>query len=221
MGKLEAGRAQRRLEAFQAGLQKNVIRNLGAKVELLVEIVSAVRLPVADLNSTDAYVSVYLGKDELHRTDQIPNTLNPIWTIDTGSLFLLEMTPERFFSSGVGLSFAILDYDVLGQDDLLGVVYVSQEELLEGTGERVEYPVILEEQHKKTIGCRLALRFRQATNVDTEFMKTFAAQRTNKSVGAFADEAFVPVRSKSGGIFKREKRKTKSGKREVSSLQFP
>lgn len=142
--------------------------------------------------------------------------LNPVWTIDTGSLFLLDMTPEKFFSSGLGLSFAICDCDVFGQADKLGSVFVAQEELLEGTGKRVEYPIILDSKYRKARGCRLVLRFRQATNVDTEFMQTYAELRKKRSVGAFAEEAFLPLRSTQGGLLKREKRKAKTGMLEVS-----
>ena len=69
LGKLEAGQAQRRLEDY---LSKG--KDLGSKVQLLVEVVSAVRLPVADIASTDAYVTVHLGKNQVHKTDFRPNT---------------------------------------------------------------------------------------------------------------------------------------------------
>jgi hypothetical protein len=149
--------------------------------------------------------------------------LNPIWTVDTGSLFLLEMTSEKFFCSGDGLVFSIYDFDVLGQDDLLGRVFVTQEELLEGSGLRVEKPLILEKKHKNARGAKLVLRFRQATSNDVRFMKTLVSHQKKKVVaGAFADEAFVPVRQTkgTGGFLKRETRKLKSGVREVRLMNI-
>lgn len=126
------------------------------------------------------------------------------------------MTSEKFFCSGDGLTFSIYDLDTFGDDDLLGRVFVSQEELLEGSGERVEFPLILEKEYKTAKGAKLVIRFRQATRNDVQFMKTLTSQRKD-AIGAFAEEAFVPVhRSKgTGGILKRETRKTKAGVREV------
>jgi Ca2+-dependent lipid-binding protein len=43
-------------------------------VNILVEIVSATDLPIADMKSTDPYIVVYLGKQEVHRTKPISNT---------------------------------------------------------------------------------------------------------------------------------------------------
>ena len=61
-------------------------------IRLLIDICSAIELPVTDLLSTDAYVIVRLGSKEVHRTKVIPNSRNPIWTLETKSLFLLEFT---------------------------------------------------------------------------------------------------------------------------------
>lgn len=44
------------------------------KIRLLVEIVSGVRLPIADGRSSDPYVIVRLGSEEIHRTKPIYNT---------------------------------------------------------------------------------------------------------------------------------------------------
>lgn len=41
-------------------------------VSLLVEIVSASDLPIADAKSTDPYVIVFMGKQIIHRTKTIP-----------------------------------------------------------------------------------------------------------------------------------------------------
>ena len=65
--------------------------------------------------------------------------INPIWTVDTGSLFLLSVTPEAFFATATGLNFFVKDYDAMGKNDVLGRVAVGQEELLHGKGERKVY----------------------------------------------------------------------------------
>lgn len=68
--------------------------------------------------------------------------MNPIYTTDTGSLFVLSVTPEEFFASSQGLGFYIKDYDKLSANDTLGKVFVHQDELLKGEGERTEYELI-------------------------------------------------------------------------------
>ncbi len=67
--------------------------------------------------------------------------MDPIWTLQTGSLFLLVMTPEEYFASVGGMSFIIKDFDVVGSNKILGRVTVKLQELLNGNGERVEYDI--------------------------------------------------------------------------------
>lgn len=77
----------------------------------------------------------------------IHQRVNPIWTIDSGSLFLLDVTPEDFFGSSQGLSFIIRDFDTISSNDTLGKVFVEQDDLLNGDGERVEHDLV--ESHSK------------------------------------------------------------------------
>ena len=112
----------------------------------------------------------------------------------------------------------------MGKNDVLGKVTIQQEELIEGKGERREYPLVLDKAHKKAKDARLVLRFRLATPNDVEFMRTFDAQKKKHKVGAYSNEAFVPVRSLGVALpgmamLKREWRKTKSGEREVSTVK--
>jgi hypothetical protein len=57
-------------------------------------------------------------------------------------LFLLDVTPEEFFGSAEGLSFILRDYDKISSNDTLGKVFVSQENLLNGDGDRVEFDLV-------------------------------------------------------------------------------
>lgn len=79
-------RAAERLAAFRARQEEIAKKtteiksradpslNLDEDIQLLVEIVSCSALPIADARSTDPYVTVYLGKDEVHRTKTISKT---------------------------------------------------------------------------------------------------------------------------------------------------
>jgi hypothetical protein len=86
LGALIKERAQARLEAFkrnQASTTKSIKRmsrslsvdlSPNGDINLLVEIVSATDLPIADRNSTDPYVIVFMGKQEIHRTPYLTKT---------------------------------------------------------------------------------------------------------------------------------------------------
>ena len=115
------------------------------KIQLLVEIVSITNLPVSDLVSTDAYVVVRLGAHEIHRTSVISSSLSPIFTLLTGSLFtIVYPSIEEFFRTATsGLSLTVKDYDSVGSNDLIGTVQVPIQHLLNGTGQRMPYPIVL------------------------------------------------------------------------------
>jgi C2 domain len=151
---LEQERAQRqldqfKLEAVSPSAGTDTVASPSAvsneRIEILVEIVSATNLPISDLVATDAYIVVRFGTKEIHRTGVISNNLSPIFTLPTGSLFLLSYTPEEFFKQGTsGLSFTIKDYDTVGANDILGSVHVTLQELLKGTGQRTPYLIDLD-----------------------------------------------------------------------------
>lgn len=138
-------------------------------IAVLCEIVSAQNVPVADIYSTDPYVIVRVGKSEIHRTAVISKDLDPIWTVQTGSLFLLEMDPEEFFKSS-SMNFVIKDYDQFGANEIVGSVHVPLQDVLSGTGERQEYPIVPKKEFQTSRGQdlkpRLFLRFRPATADD-------------------------------------------------------
>jgi hypothetical protein len=117
-------------------------------INILVEIVSATNLPIADLLATDPYIVVRFGSKEIHRTSVISKNLSPIYTLHTGSLFLIICTLEEFFHAVSGLSFTIKDYDQVGSNDLLGTIHVPLQHLLNGTGSRVSYPIELVNNNK-------------------------------------------------------------------------
>jgi C2 domain len=74
-----------------------------------------------------------------HKTEPIYTSLNPVWTLSTLSLFLIETTLAEFFENANFLEFIVKDYDTVGEDEILGSVMISKTELLEGNGNRHEY----------------------------------------------------------------------------------
>lgn len=67
--------------------------------------------------------------------------LNPIWTIETGSAFILQVTAEELFENAEGIDFRIMDYDALVSNNCLGFASVPPEALYEGNGERQEFDI--------------------------------------------------------------------------------
>jgi C2 domain len=128
-----------------AAITPTKVHTTSNKIQLLVEIVSITNLPIADLLSTDGYVVVRLGAHEIHRTSVISSNLSPIFTLFTGSLFTIVYSSiEEFFKTAAsGLSFTIKDYDSVGSNDLIGTVQVPIQQLLNGTGQRIPYPIVL------------------------------------------------------------------------------
>ena len=112
----------------------------GENITFLVEIVSGTNLPAADLTTSDPYVQCYLNGVERHKTKSISNTLDPVWTLHTGSLFTFDTTAKELFQ-GDGLHCDVYDYDTIGKNDCLGHVVIPPRKMYESKGERLEYPL--------------------------------------------------------------------------------
>ena len=97
---------------------------------ILVEIVSALCVPSMDaVTESDSFVEVYLGENNnnrIHKTKVIPNTSNPIWTLETRSLFMIQATS----SGDETVRFLVKDRDTIKRDDFLGVVTVKVKDML-------------------------------------------------------------------------------------------
>jgi hypothetical protein len=153
-------------------------------VTFLVEIVSAWDIPVADFLSSDPFVSCIFDGTQVHRTSHISKTLDPIWTVSTGSLFLLRdiNIKEQLFKSD-GLLFILYDFDKLGANDALGAVTVPPKMIYDAKGERMEFP--LEKPpvrcHHKVSGY-LAIRIRRASQYDIDFMDQLHSNKNNGTI---------------------------------------
>lgn len=185
-------------------------------ISILVEIVSAQDLPVTDRSSSDPYVSVYLGPQKIHKTRHFSNELNPVWTVDTGSLFLMECNAEDFFSYATGLRFRILDKDRVSRNDVIGNVTISQSDLLQMKGERLSFPIhlspnLLKKNAKNASAPKLNLRVRKAKPEDKAFIKALNAVSRKKKDGIYADASFVAPEVERLGLLKRERKKGVDG----------
>lgn len=112
---------------------------------------------------------------------------------------MIHTTAEEFFLRSNCVTFVIKDYDSVGSDDIIGTVEIDKSEMLNGTGKRVEYEVLLEENlkssgRKQSKEATLALRFKHASQEDIQFLKSFASNSKMRKRGVYIEESFLPPR---------------------------
>lgn len=202
-------------------------------VSILIEIVSATNLTTPERRdpssirknlddlfvplpstSCDPYVVVRDGRTDIHSTSVIYDTSNPIWTLKSGSLCLMQSpTLLEFFERSNVLEFniknnhGISDGDSDDGDETIGTVMIHKAELLEGTGERKYYEILLPPQavtnkiENATLPY-LYLRYKPASPEDIDFMVTLQEQR-NENCGVYASDAILPPSNQNEHPFSR------------------
>jgi len=173
-------------------------------LKILIEIVSA-----SELNSNSSTIEndetfdvscvcTFLSS-QVHRTKYVRRTTNPIWTIQTDSLFLIQATSKRLENGG-GLTFELVqDEGVLlwKSDKSFGKVNVPYEKIVTGNDERMEFKLQqsdFSKEHK--IQPVIALRFRHASEADVMFMKRHNAsiretlEMTNEDIALLRNNNF-------------------------------
>ena len=157
---------------------KNVVqRTMDSRTNILVEIVSAYDLVDEMVTKFyDVCCVCHLDSEEIHWTKSIKRTVEPIWTIKTDSLFLLETSTSKLKSVG-GLSFSLMhNGGILRSYSCLGNVLVPSDDILSGVGERIEYELEqIDDSTNTKMRPKLALRFRHASESDLKFMKQKSA----------------------------------------------
>lgn len=148
-------------------------------VTFLVEIVSGWNLPIADFTSSDPFVKCLMDGKEVHRTAYISKTLEPVWTVSTGSLFLLTVDVKQLFR-GEGLLCVVYDFDKLGKNDRLGSVVVPPKRMYDANGERMEFKLGPPPGKTEDVPGDLVIRVRRASDHDKEFMAQL--KQTNRKL---------------------------------------
>jgi hypothetical protein len=131
-------------------------------------------------------------------------SLNPVWTVGTGSLFIVSCTAEEFFTYNTGISFQILDHDSVTANDVVAECAIHQGELLQMKGERTSLELaitqkILDRNPNMVFRPKLHIRARKAKPKDREFIKTLHYIKRSKKEGVHADTfSFAPDRARLG-----------------------
>jgi hypothetical protein len=99
---------------------------------LLVEILSCRDLLAADKDgSSDPYVKAKMGSKDLHKTDYVNKTLNPVFGEKQNNAFVIDCSISELFGAD-GIFIKVKDWDrgVGGNDDL-GSLQITAESLYE------------------------------------------------------------------------------------------
>lgn len=155
-------------------------------LEILVEVASAcLDGPKENPKTYDVCCIGKLASKTIHQTKYIRKTVQPVWTIDTESIFLLKTTPAELKAAN-GLTFELLnDCGILSrpEEKTFGTVNVPYETVVSCQSERLEFllePSSLSKENK--LRPLLSLRFRHATKEDINFMKKFSISKQKKAL---------------------------------------
>ena len=172
---LKATQVKRAGRRRMAAINSLKIEDHNTNCHFLVEVVSCWGLPAVDRNgASDPYVRVSFEGREIHRTDCIYNTTEPIWTVKTGSLFIFSTTLSKLFDAREGMAFDVTDYDSFGSNQTLGGARLLPRSIFDADGERIVLPLVPKVgQPFADGGCNgfIALRCRKATDDDLAFME--------------------------------------------------
>lgn len=172
----ELARSKRQAELYKEKQKHKTTPGGGEKhaasVNLLVEIVSATNLPESN-NAfglpRNPFVMVKMGGSEIHRTKAISHTLDPVWSLETGSLFLVQRKPEDFFSSTGGITFLVSDAPTIATTKALGRVRIGLQDMLNMQGSRERFEIALEKDVPASSSpSALYLRIKEASKSDIE-----------------------------------------------------
>lgn len=125
---------------------------------------------IVSFNSLDSSVT---QQYYLTYTMWLNEEVDPIWTLNTGSLFLLTLNLKELFLSN-GLTLIVYDYDTLGSDEQLGTVTFTPKQIYDAKGEREDLKLLPPHNKAGEVPGHIALRCRRATEHDIHFMEEFS-----------------------------------------------
>jgi hypothetical protein len=150
--------------------------------------------------------------ERLKVSNDLLYSLDPVWTLKNGSLFLMTVESKELFLSE-GLTFLIKDYDLVGRNESLGLIVVSPQDLYAGKGERMEFKLEPPPgSNKKEVDGYMAIRVRHATEYDKKFIEGYKQSLR----AASAPEHPRSVNSDLRSIVTRKYKTDKTGTKQVS-----
>lgn len=117
---------------------------------------------------------------------------DPIYTVDNGSFFVLNVETDKFIEDPKALTFIVKDKDAMGmKNDELGHVYVSGSELCNANGERMTYVLTPKEGSKHKEAGVIHIRCRPATNYDKKFLEFVNSDQKGDFLGIGSNMSIV------------------------------
>ena len=110
------------------------------------------------------------GKKDLHETKHIIQNLDPVYSPETNSFFVLDTTRKELYDYD-GLVFKVKDWDRIGKNDDLGHVVLTPSTIYNATGEDMEFGIIPPKGHAEA--GYITIRVRPATEDDRIQKKSF------------------------------------------------
>lgn len=153
-------------------------------VDFLVEIVGANRLVVDDQDEVNEaairpYCIVSFGGCQIHKTRAAEGGCNPIWTIDTRSLFIFSANSEEMIAHNLNIQVwtqrkSNLPNILSKEKVFLGQVHLKSSIILNHCDEE-RFELEMEDEIGQDTGLlgTLSLRIRVATKSDVKFVKTW------------------------------------------------
>jgi hypothetical protein len=183
---------------------------------LLVEIVGALGVSRhGDRVNPSVVVKTGGGTTEIHRTKAIPHDGNPIWTVLTKSLFVLEV-PDATTEDDTKDNQAVR-FDVCHGAARLGTLVLTHSQLRRNaTGQRMEYKVTPTAHDTRAT---LALRIQPATVADLEFLEPPSTGDTSNAQALATDMNFKEVKLKN--FFQQYKKKDRQGRQLYRCMPGP
>ena len=178
-----------------------------SSIDFIIEIISATDLiPPKGFGSRNSYVIVRHGGKKIHKTEVEKNTLDPIWTIKSKSIFIFTLYPEEYYNADL-----VFDVrDSFHPNLILGQLHFSNEDLIKAKGERITRNLKNLETGEDVQGC-LAIRCRRANQNDKDFFH--APQKKQMVVKRRLTSFIQPLYSKQNPTLQMERKKTINGEK--------
>lgn len=147
---------------------------VSSPIRFLAEIISATDLKAVNGATSDPYVVVKYGGEKIHTTSVIYKRVDPIWTIDTKSLFIFTLDPGDYHMNEI--MFEVRDKETFVTGSTLGQAILPNQRIVKARGERIELKLKHLQLGKDAQGC-LAVRCRRAKASDVEFIENLEKKK--------------------------------------------
>lgn len=192
--------------SLKKAMESKSVTSSTTALDFVIEIISAADLePYNGKAKRNVMVVVRYGGQKIHQTGVEKNTLNPIWTVKSDSVFLFTLNSEEFFNSD--LIFDVYDSS-RGNNKLLGQIMLSSQDLIKANGKRITKNLKHFDLGTRTQGY-LAVRCKRAEVAEKDFF--LAPQKQKNAIQKRQAFYSQPLYNKQNPTFQFERKRTIDG----------